>query len=40
MKILVKMTIPARVVPVRQYKRYRLGRWEQVIQHLRSLPRK
>lgn len=29
-----------KVVPVRQYDRYRFGRWEKVRKHLRSLPRR
>ncbi len=29
-----------KVVNVRKYQRYRLGKWEDVCQHLRSLPRR
>lgn len=29
-----------KVVPVRQYERFRLGRWEQVRKHRRSLPQR
>jgi len=28
-----------KVVPVRQYQRYRFGRWETVCKHCRSLPK-
>lgn len=34
------MSNHAKVVPVRQYERFRFGRWEQVRKHLRSLPQR
>ncbi len=32
------MSIHAKIVPVRQYNRFRFGRWESVCKHMRSLP--
>lgn len=34
------MTSHAKVVPVRQYERFRFGRWESVCKHRRSLPQR